>query len=51
MDINSRLEGHVYLVEDNDDIRIHLATMMRHYGLTVECAQLYQKNRFGLNPR
>lgn len=29
------LAGHVYLVEDNDDVREHLATVLRHYGLTV----------------
>lgn len=29
------LAGHVYLVEDNHDVREHLATVLRHYGLTV----------------
>ena len=29
------LAGHVYLVEDNQDVREHLATVLRHYGLTV----------------
>lgn len=30
------LTGHVYLVEDNQDVREHLATVLRHYGLTVD---------------
>lgn len=36
MDKKKRLSGHVYLIEDNDDIRSHLVTMMRYYGLVVD---------------
>ena len=30
------LSGHVYLIDDNDDVRGSLSTVLRHYGLTVE---------------
>lgn len=30
------LSGHVYLVDDDEAVRYHLATVLRHYGLTVD---------------
>lgn len=30
------LAGHVYLVDDDEAVREHLAKVLRHYGLTVE---------------
>lgn len=37
MPINpAALEGHVYLVDDNEDIRHHLTLLLKRYGLTVD---------------
>lgn len=50
---SSVLSGHVYLVDDDEDIRDHLSRVLIHFGLTVESyadADSFLKNAIEVSP-